>query len=95
MKEDQNFISIIVFGIFLRQRPKNESIQKTFLASIAHFFGIEIKEDIDVRSIKSKRIWNRTYLHFDFTIERPHPLMPIQSQKGFCHALSSQYWNSR
>ncbi|MBP9679829.1 MAG: SPASM domain-containing protein [Bacteriovorax sp.] len=81
------YINYRLWNIF-ETTTQNES-NKEILASIAHFFGIEIKEDIDVGSIKSKRIWNRTYLHFDSRFEWPHPLMPIQSQKGFCHALSS------
>lgn len=72
----------------LETTTQNES-NKSILATIADFFEIEIKEDIDVGSIKSKRIWNRAYLHFDSRFEWPHPLMPIQSTKGFCHALSS------
>lgn len=67
---------------------QNDS-NKDILLNIAKFFEIEIKEDIDVGSIKSKRIWNRVYLHFDSRFEWPHPLMPLQSNKGFCHALSS------
>ncbi|MGZ3789149.1 MAG: radical SAM/SPASM domain-containing protein [Bacteriovorax sp.] len=67
---------------------QNDS-NKDILSSIAKFFEVEIKEDIDVGSIKSKRIWNRVYLHFDSRFEWPSPAMPIQSTKGFCHALSS------
>lgn len=67
---------------------QNDS-NKDILLNIAKFFEVEIKEDIDVGSIKSKRIWNRVYLHFDSRFEWPHPLMPLQSNKGFCHALSS------
>ncbi len=62
---------------------------KEIISNIARFFDVEIKEDVDVGSIKSKRIWNRVYLHFDSRFEWPNPLMPIQSTKGFCHALSS------
>lgn len=67
---------------------QNDS-NKDILKNIAHFFEVNIKEDIDVGSIKSKRIWNRVYLHFDSRFEWPLPSMPLQSTKGFCHALSS------
>lgn len=72
----------------LETSTQNES-NKDILQTIADFFEVQIKSDIDVGSIKSKRIWNRVYLHFDSRFEWPHPSMPLQSDKGFCHALSS------
>lgn len=67
---------------------QNDS-NKDILKNIGTFFHVDIKEDIDVGSIKSKRIWNRVYLHFDSRFEWPHPSMPKISNQGFCHALSS------
>jgi radical SAM protein with 4Fe4S-binding SPASM domain len=81
------YINYRLWNIF-EKTTQNDS-NKDILKEIAHFFEIDIKEDIDVGSIKSKRIWNRVYLHFDSRFEWPHPQMPIQSTKGFCHALSS------
>ena len=81
------YINYRLWNIF-ETNTQNES-NKDILKSIANFFDVDIKEDIDVGSIKSKRIWNRVYLHFDSRFEWPHPQMPLQSTKGFCHALSS------
>ncbi len=67
------------------QNDSNSDILKT----IAQFFETEIKEDIDVGHIKSKRIYKRVYLHFDSRFEWPSPLMPKQGEAGFCHAVSS------
>ena len=86
-KNPELYINYRLWNIF-ETTTQNDS-NKDILANIAHFFDVEIKEDIDVGSIKSKRIWNRVYLHFDSRFEWPHPLMPLQSNKGFCHALSS------
>ena len=72
----------------LENNKQNDSNHDIFDA-IAEFFEVSIKSDIDVGSIKSKRIWNRVYLHFDSRFEWPNPLMPKQSEVGFCHALSS------
>jgi radical SAM protein with 4Fe4S-binding SPASM domain len=72
----------------LETTTQNES-NSDILQIIAQFFEVDIKENIDVGSIKSKRIWNKLYLHFDSRFEWPDPSMPIQSTKGFCHALSS------
>lgn len=72
----------------LETRTSNDS-NKDIIQNIANFFEVAIKEDIDVGSFKSKRIWNRVYLHFDSRFEWPNPTMPIQSTKGFCHALTS------
>lgn len=72
----------------LETNQQNDS-NKSIFETIAKFFDVEIKESIDVGSIKSKRIWNRVYLHFDSRFEWPHPLMPKQGERGFCHALSS------
>ena len=72
----------------LETTKQNDSNADIFDA-IADYFNVTINSDIDVGSIKSKRIWNRVYLHFDSRFEWPHPLMPKQSEMGFCHALSS------
>ncbi len=86
-RKPELYINYRMWNIF-ETTTQNDS-NKDILANIAKFFDVEIKEDIDVGSIKSKRIWNRVYLHFDSRFEWPHPLMPLQSTKGFCHALSS------
>lgn len=87
VKRPELYINYRMWNIF-ESTTQNDS-NKDILASIAKFFAVEIKEDIDVGSIKSKRIWNRVYLHFDSRFEWPHPSMPLQSDRGFCHALSS------
>ena len=81
------YINYRLWNIFetTTQNDSNSDIFKT----IGNFFETEIKEDIDVGSIKSKRIYKRVYLHFDSRFEWPDPEMPIQSDKGFCHAVSS------
>lgn len=81
------YINYRLWNIFetTTQNDSNSDILKT----IGNFFETEIKEDIDVGNIKSKRIYKRVYLHFDSRFEWPSPLMPKQSEVGFCHGLSS------
>ncbi len=50
---------------------------------------IQIERKIHVDHIKSKKILNRIYLHFDSRFDWPSPNFPIQSTVGRCHALSS------
>jgi radical SAM protein with 4Fe4S-binding SPASM domain len=68
-----------------QQKDSNLSILET----IANFYQIEIKSEIDVASVKSKRIWNRVYLHFDSKFIWPDLNLPEISTKGFCHGLTS------
>jgi sulfatase maturation enzyme AslB (radical SAM superfamily) len=81
------YINYRLWNIF-ETTTQNDS-NSDIINSIAKFFETEIKEDIDVGSIKSKRIYKRVYLHFDSRFEWPSPLMPKQSEVGFCHAISS------
>lgn len=87
MRNPELYINYRLWNIFetTTQNDSNADILKT----IANFFETEIKEDIDVGNIKSKRIYKRVYLHFDSRFEWPSPEMPLQSDKGFCHAVSS------
>jgi len=86
-RKPELYINYRLWNIF-ETTTQNDS-NKDILANIAKFFDVDIKEDIDVGSIKSKRIWNRVYLHFDSRFEWPSPLMPLVSTEGFCHALSA------
>lgn len=81
------YINYRLWNIF-ETTTQNDS-NKDILKTIATFFQADIKEDVDVGSIKSKRIYKRVYLHFDSRFEWPSPLMPKQSESGFCHAVTS------
>lgn len=54
---------------------------------VENFFGIEINRNIEVGAIKSKRIWNRLYLHFDSRFEWPSLDLPYQSAQGRCNGV--------
>lgn len=69
------------------QDNQNEEIFK----EIETFYKIKIKRTVDVSNIKSKRIWNRVYLHFDTRFEWPSFDLPIQGDRGKCHGLSGHF----
>lgn len=52
-------------------------------------FETTINRVVDVASIKSKRIWNKVYLHFDSRFDWPSFYLPPQGDKGKCHGLKS------
>lgn len=54
---------------------------------VENFFGIEINRNVEVGAIKSKRIWNRLYLHFDSRFEWPSMELPHQGVKGRCNGV--------
>jgi radical SAM protein with 4Fe4S-binding SPASM domain len=54
---------------------------------IDKYFEIQINRNIEVGNIKSKRIWNRLYLHFDSRFEWPGLDNEFKSNKGRCNGL--------
>lgn len=64
---------------------ENEEVFRT----LETFYDVEINRNTQVESIKSKRIWNRVYLHFDSHFDWPSWDLPNQGTVGRCHALKS------
>lgn len=54
---------------------------------IENYFDIEINRNIEVGAIKSKKIWNRLYLHFDSRFEWPALDAPFQGEQGRCNGV--------
>lgn len=65
----------------------NEEIFK----EIEIFYQIKINRSVDVGHIKSKRVWNRVYLHFDSRFEWPSLEATYQGDRGKCHGLSGHF----
>jgi radical SAM protein with 4Fe4S-binding SPASM domain len=59
----------------------------SILDYIERSLDIRINRNIQVEAIKSKRIWNRLYLHFDSRFEWPSLDLPIQGDSGRCHGV--------
>jgi radical SAM protein with 4Fe4S-binding SPASM domain len=64
---------------------ENEEIFK----SCEKFYDVEINRVADVGNIKSKRIWNKVYLHFDSRFEWPSMDLPNLGTVGRCHGMIS------
>lgn len=64
---------------------------ETVFTYLENFLNIKINRIIDIRSIKSKKIWNNVYLHFDSRFEWPSLNLPIKGNKGTCHGLIGHF----
>lgn len=67
----------------------SEQDNNEFFDYIEKSFQIEINRKVQVENIKSKRIWNKLYLHFDSRFEWPSLDGEILSEKGRCHGLGN------
>ncbi len=59
------------------------------LKEIENSLSITINRNIDVKSIKSKKIWNNVFLHFDSRFEWPSLDKPLLNNKGTCYGMHS------
>jgi hypothetical protein len=75
---DQRSIIISGYGI-------NDSDNEDVFLKIESYFDIKINRNVEIGAIKSKKIWNRLYLHFDSRFEWPSFSLPYQGTRGRCH----------
>lgn len=54
---------------------------------IENYYNVIINRKIDVASIKSKKIIEKIYLHFDSRFEWPSLDRPLQGETGRCHGV--------
>ena len=52
---------------------------------IENYYNVLINRKVDVASIKSKKIVEKVYLHFDSRFEWPSLNQPLQGETGRCH----------
>jgi radical SAM protein with 4Fe4S-binding SPASM domain len=69
----------------LWNQDSNAADNEEIYTKIETYFGIEINRNLELGAIKSKRIWNRLYLHFDSRFEWPSFSLPHQGTRGRCH----------
>ncbi len=69
----------------LWNQQSNDSDNEEVFLQVEKFFGITINRNVETGAIKSKRIWNKLYLHFDSRFEWPSFALPHQGTKGRCH----------
>ncbi len=61
---------------------------KEFFDILEYFYKIKINRSTQVEAIKSKRIWEKVYLHFDSRFIWPSLELSKQGESGRCHGLS-------
>jgi len=77
------------FRLWSLKNTKDQNLEnEKFMNEINHFFQVEISKTIDVSSIKSKKIKDKIYYHFDSRFEWPSLEIPIISKIGTCHGLT-------
>ncbi|WP_127123381.1 radical SAM/SPASM domain-containing protein [Chryseotalea sanaruensis] len=69
----------------LWNQESNDSDNEDVFLKIEEYFNLEINRNVETGAIKSKRIWNKLYLHFDSRFEWPSFSLPHQGTRGRCH----------
>lgn len=69
----------------LWNQESNDSDNEDVFQKIESYFNISINRSVETGAIKSKKIWNRLYLHFDSRFEWPSYSLPHQGTRGRCH----------
>ncbi len=69
----------------LWNQESNAADNEEIYTKIEAYFGTEINRNLELGAIKSKRIWNKLYLHFDSRFEWPSFSLPHQGTRGRCH----------
>lgn len=72
----------------LNSPAENNPLNTSIMQKISQSFNVELNEKIDVRSVKSKKIINKIYFHFDSRFTWPSLALPKLSEVGTCHGLS-------
>jgi len=73
----------------LWNQQSNDSDNEEIFQEIESHFNIVINRGIETGVIKSKRIWNRVYLHFDSRFQWPTFSLPYQGTSGRCHGTTN------
>lgn len=69
----------------LWNQQSNDSDNEDVFLKTESYFNIRINRNVETGAIKSKRIWNRLYLHFDSRFEWPSFSLPHQGTRGRCY----------
>jgi radical SAM protein with 4Fe4S-binding SPASM domain len=69
----------------LWNQQSNDSDNEDVFLKLESYFDVTINRNIETGAIKSKKILNRLYLHFDSRFEWPSFSLPHQGTRGRCH----------
>ncbi len=69
----------------LWNQQSNDSDNEDVFLKIESYFNVTINRNVETGAIKSKKLLNRLYLHFDSRFEWPSFSLPHQGTRGRCH----------
>jgi radical SAM protein with 4Fe4S-binding SPASM domain len=69
----------------LWNQQSNDADNEDVFLKIESYFNVKINRNIETGAIKSKKLWNRVYLHFDSRFEWPSFSLPYLGARGRCH----------
>jgi len=75
----------------LQTPDQNTDLNRDFRKRIENRFHVTIPDEINVKSVKSRRLLNRLYLHYDTEFTWPALDLPVIGQTGTCYGLSSHF----
>ncbi|MAF90243.1 MAG: radical SAM protein [Bdellovibrionaceae bacterium] len=99
---DEYLFKILKFTKYLEQRSPdcyvnlrlwNNGIEskenELIFRLVEKFYEVTINRNVDVSFKKSKKVWNKVYLHFDSRFEWPSLEIPDQGSSGRCNGLKT------
>ncbi len=87
IKLGHNLKPLLYTNLRLWNQESYNSDNEDIFVKIEKFFDININRNIEVEAIKSKKIWNRLYLHFDSRFEWPSFDLTYQGTQGRCNGI--------
>lgn len=76
--------------LYINYRFWNDGVlneNQKYIDLINQEFSTELKSNVDVSHIKSKKVVGRFYLHFDSRFSWPNQIAPILGNRGRCHGV--------
>lgn len=87
-REKPYYINLRLWNLEKTNFQKDQNVR--VFAILEPHFKTQLNTAVDVRLNKSKKIVNKTYLHFDTEFVWPSPEQPLRSAAGSCYGLRKQ-----
>ena len=82
----------INYRLWNLQTPhQNTSLNLDFRQRIEKRFHVSIPDEVNVKSVKSRRLLNKLYLHYDTEFTWPSLDLPVIGDAGTCYGLKSHF----
>lgn len=89
VKKPELYVNLRLWNHGDQSFSENEDVIQYFESHL----GFELKRNVDVGGIKSKKVFSdkRLYFHFDSRFDWPSPHFPKQGERGTCHGLRNHF----